>query len=601
MEPTRPAAVTPVSSRSGSGSTGLTPALKSGSLDLKSAGPVLQVDAVPEMDKENADPRWTTAQSPKVKKKLAIQKAAVETAPAVVKAPTDNTEGGTGVADDGDGFEISEDFQLDEAPSEVSTTSPGASSSAARPGSSPTATSSLKQLSSSPEIPQAEEDSSPSSMKSLLNNRALKFKCKIMPEIKEALCADSAENGASPVLSLPASSSQERRRLNFDGVLTPSGANRRGSSSGAFRRCISMVETAASKSPEASVQPSSSDFTSPVTSRGGGGGFKRPFAPLALLSDTDPSVAAAAATGCSPSRPPNAKRFRLARNDGSRRTASSPAIADKAVKKEGSSGRPQSLSRSMSMLNPAEAERALASADQYLAACSKLSDDQSNITGDTRCELSLPTVKGSSKNHDLKNIDCHTMANVLQGRYKSQIATVRIIDARYTYEYTGGHIRGAENFGSWDEEAFLKEFFPAHLSPKQFQMPVAAGGSQAATKDNPEAEEEKREILIFHCEFSSARGPALMRRLRSMDRELNKLTYPALHYPECYLLHEGYKVFYENYPELCDPQAYVQMADKNFTEQEKKFHRKSKTWCAGGGGGGATVSRTGGTSRLLKL
>ena len=85
------------------------------------------------------------------------------------------------------------------------------------------------------------------------------------------------------------------------------------------------------------------------------------------------------------------------------------------------------------------------------------------------------------------------------------------------------------------------------------------------------------------------------------DRELNKLTYPALHYPECYLLHEGYKVFYENYPELCDPQAYVQMADKNFTEQERKFHRKSKTWAAGGGGGGATVSRTGGTSRLLKL
>ena len=25
---------------------------------------------------------------------------------------------------------------------------------------------------------------------------------------------------------------------------------------------------------------------------------------------------------------------------------------------------------------------------------------------------------------------------------------------------------------------------------------------------------EKREILVFHCEFSSARGPALMRLLR---------------------------------------------------------------------------------------
>ena len=48
-----------------------------------------------------------------------------------------------------------------------------------------------------------------------------------------------------------------------------------------------MVETAAAASPEPKQQPSSydTDFTSPVTSRmGGGGGFKRPMAPLALLT-----------------------------------------------------------------------------------------------------------------------------------------------------------------------------------------------------------------------------------------------------------------------------------------------------------------------------
>ena len=34
-------------------------------------------------------------------------------------------------------------------------------------------------------------------------------------------------------------------------------------------------------------------------------------------------------------------------------------------------------------------------------------------------------------------------------------------------------------------------------------------------KDESNAKEkEKREILVFHCEFSSARGPALMRLLR---------------------------------------------------------------------------------------
>ena len=81
---------------------------------------------------------------------------------------------------------------------------------------------------------------------------------------------------------------------------------------------------------------------------------------------------------------------------------------------------------------------------------------------------------------------------------------------------------------------------------------------------------------------------------------MNKATYPALHYPECYLLHEGYKVFFENYPELCEPRSYVTMADPNYTHEERRFHKRSKTWAAGGGGG--TVSRTGAaSSRLLKL
>ena len=88
----------------------------------------------------------------------------------------------------------------------------------------------------------------------------------------------------------------------------------------------------------------------------------------------------------------------------------------------------------------------------------------------------------------------------------SQVASFRVIDARYSYEFQGGHIRGAENFGMWDEKAFFQEFFPENLGPKKMSFFPA---NQETSENN-----DLRKIIIFHCEFSSARGPALMRALR---------------------------------------------------------------------------------------
>lgn len=89
-----------------------------------------------------------------------------------------------------------------------------------------------------------------------------------------------------------------------------------------------------------------------------------------------------------------------------------------------------------------------------------------------------------------------------------QVASVRIIDARYAYEFEGGHIRGAENFGRWDEAAFFREFFPETIGPKS---------TNAADKENadPDDVSPERHIIVFHCEFSSVRGPALLRLLRN--------------------------------------------------------------------------------------
>ena len=54
-------------------------------------------------------------------------------------------------------------------------------------------------------------------------------------------------------------------------------------------------------------------------------------------------------------------------------------------------------------------------------------------------------------------------------------------------------------------------------------------------------------VLIFHCEFSSERGPKMYRFLREQDRELNKDSYPKLNYPEVYVMEGGYKAFYEKF------------------------------------------------------
>ncbi|KAH3854966.1 hypothetical protein DPMN_097525 [Dreissena polymorpha] len=63
--------------------------------------------------------------------------------------------------------------------------------------------------------------------------------------------------------------------------------------------------------------------------------------------------------------------------------------------------------------------------------------------------------------------------------------------------------------------------------------------SNTATSPN------KNHVIIFHCEFSSERGPKMYRHLRSLDREVNADSYPKLNFPEMYLLEGGYKEFFQ--------------------------------------------------------
>lgn len=128
-----------------------------------------------------------------------------------------------------------------------------------------------------------------------------------------------------------------------------------------------------------------------------------------------------------------------------------------------------------------------------------------------------------------------------------------ILDARYPYEFDGGHIEKAES-------AYVKE----ELLTKLFNTPVT-------TKDG------KPMVLIFHCEFSSERGPKLMREIRERDRMINKHCYPSLYYPEIYLLEGGYKSFYEGHNDLCEPKGYLPMHHDNHRQDLKFFRSKSKS------------------------
>ncbi|XP_018428291.1 PREDICTED: M-phase inducer phosphatase 3-like [Nanorana parkeri] len=173
-------------------------------------------------------------------------------------------------------------------------------------------------------------------------------------------------------------------------------------------------------------------------------------------------------------------------------------------------------------------------------------NEEDDLISDLSKRYSLPVEGG--KHQDLRYITSNTLANLLEGRYKDTVEKYYVVDCRYPYEYAGGHIKEAWNLY---KEEHISEYFL-----KRPPLP------------------ESRTVLIFHCEFSSERAPKLCRILRNLDRKEN--IYPHLYYPELYLLKGGYKEFYENVKDLCEPQGYVNMLHSDFTDQLKKYHTKKK-------------------------
>lgn len=111
-----------------------------------------------------------------------------------------------------------------------------------------------------------------------------------------------------------------------------------------------------------------------------------------------------------------------------------------------------------------------------------------DLIGDFSKSYSLPLMDG--RHRDLKSISVHTMAKLVRGEFTGDVASVRVVDCRYPYEFEGGHIIGAENL-------YTKEEILSKLVNTKTEVAVVQ-------PDGP-----KRNIIVFHCEFSSERGPKL--------------------------------------------------------------------------------------------
>ncbi|XP_034487680.1 M-phase inducer phosphatase isoform X2 [Drosophila innubila] len=313
------------------------------------------------------------------------------------------------------------------------------------------------------------------------------------------------------------------------------------------RRCLSMTETNSNQlvqSPQQQQQPKT-----PETARDC---FKRPEPP--------------ASASCSPIQ---SKRHRCVEKENCPTPTPAPTSTSASTSSPTISHAPP-LRKCMS-LNDAEIMSALARSENR---------SEPELIGDFSKTYALPLMEG--RHRDLKSISSDTVARLLKGEFDQQVASYRIIDCRYPYEFEGGHIQGAKNL--YTHEQILEEFLTAQQTELQQQQNADAGN--------------KRNIIIFHCEFSSERGPKMSRFLRNLDRERNTNAYPALHYPEIYLLHNGYKEFYETQSEMCLPSAYRPMLEPAYNEAYRHFRAKSKSW-NGDGLGGTTGRFKKSRSRLM--
>lgn len=130
-------------------------------------------------------------------------------------------------------------------------------------------------------------------------------------------------------------------------------------------------------------------------------------------------------------------------------------------------------------------QRAFSATEESIMCAVQKSATEPDLIGDFSKTFCLPLTQ--SRHQDLKSITPATLAKLIRGDFNTNIASYKVIDCRYPYEYEGGHIEGAINIYTKDQCMELLTNFDL-------------SGQESRKRSN---------ILVFHCEFSSERGPNL--------------------------------------------------------------------------------------------
>ncbi|NWI17003.1 MPIP2 phosphatase, partial [Crypturellus soui] len=189
---------------------------------------------------------------------------------------------------------------------------------------------------------------------------------------------------------------------------------------------------------------------------------------------------------------------------------------------------------------------------------------------------------------------------VLTGQFSSLIESCVVVDCRYPYEYEGGHIKvGAGTPRAAPVAAAAAARWLRPRPQGAVNLPLERDAEEfLLRKPIVPADAAKRVIVVFHCEFSSERGPRMCRFVREQDRACNE--YPRLHYPELYVLKGGYREFFPQFQvsgdaaagmpgpwactgrsaralqALCEPQDYRPMHHADFKDDLRRFRLKSR-------------------------